>query len=620
MEVFALGLRIKEEGAAAVKTALDKMRGSLKDTKKDADELSKGFNGMRLSILGAGAAIAGVAGFGLAKMVSASVEAQKNQALLTSAFKATEAGAWTSVEALNAHAAALQKISTFGDEEINKAQARLLTYTGVVGKEFTRATDVIVDFAAAFGQDLVQSAESVGKALNFPSRGMAGLIKQGFILTEAQQEQIKYFEETNQLAKAQAIILEELESVTKGAAAAQRDTLGGALTALQNAWSDLFEVSREKSAGIIKFIESITESIPKMRDYLSDLVLEWGILFVDIELGLAKMNRALAASNTFIAGIVNKVSGGLLGGGLMAEQAARLAAAEADIVALEILKLDRQKELSAQVGNRTAPEATSPARVPLVTPGDVAATKEELDAIQAVIDQHYKDAAAAFAFRMDQMQDEQDAVNEVIKQAERDAVEAANNRMQAMIEQLEFQQGLRDTLAEGVAGSVVDGFAQGIEAAVATGNIGEGFKALTAAILSGMGDALISFGTASLAGSALMAKIKAAFTSLNPSAMAGASVAMIALGATLKGAAGAAFGGQRQYGVGGGAFTPFGSDGGSGGDSTVTRLVFGQTSAGMAAGMRPQPVTHVTVIGPNDPTAQRAIQELIANGSRRGGL
>ena len=64
--------------------------------------------------------------------------------------------------------------------------------------------------------------------------------------------------------------------------------------------------------------------------------------------------------------------------------------------------------------------------------------------------------------------------------------------------------------------------------------------------------------------------------------------------------------------------TPFGNP--MQGDGNVTRLVFGQTSATTAAGMTPRSATNVTIIGPDDPKAQRAIQELITKGNTRGTL
>jgi len=47
-------------------------------------------------------------------------------------------------------------------------------------------------------------------------------------------------------------------------------------------------------------------------------------------------------------------------------------------------------------------------------------------------------------------------------------------------------------------------------------------------------------------------------------------------------------------------------------------IVFGSTSASTAVGMQPRQAMNFTIIGPNDPSAQRAIQELMRKAESRG--
>lgn len=290
----------------------------------------------------------GVAGMliGLRKMVQASIVAQNAQAQLGAVIKSTGGIAGQSAEALNAHAAALQRVTTYGDETINGMQSLLLTFTQIQGDTFPRATEAVMNVATAMGTDLKEAALQVGKALNDPVLGVTALARSGIQFTESQKEVIRTLVETGRQAEAQRLILDELDRQFGGSARAARETLGGALAALGNAWGDLFEVSAESSSGIIGVIESITAALPSMRDGLSDVVLEWGVLFVDIELGLAKMDRALGKSNAYIAGLVHGFTGGVFGGELLAEQTARFAKAEADIAALEQLKAERQRRIA----------------------------------------------------------------------------------------------------------------------------------------------------------------------------------------------------------------------------------------------------------------------------------
>lgn len=116
--------------------------------------------------------------------------------------------------------------------------------------------------------------------------------------------------------------------------------------------------------------------------------------------------------------------------------------------------------------------------------------------------------------------------------------------------EMAFWTDLREAFATQVSYALVDAFTGGIEAAIASGSIGEGFKALSATLLSGLGSAMIEFGTASLLASTLMDKIKTGLMSFLPGGAIAASLAMIGIGAALKGVASRAFGGMGNRGGG----------------------------------------------------------------------
>jgi uncharacterized protein (DUF2147 family) len=137
------------------------------------------------------------------------------------------------------------------------------------------------------------------------------------------------------------------------------------------------------------------------------------------------------------------------------------------------------------------------------------------------------------------------------------------------------------------------------------------------AIVQNMASAMAKVALASIKFGTMMEKIRT-FMVANPALAVAAAAAMLAFAY--------ANGGKAQSGslgvtggVGGGTFAAMPSMGGQG-DGSVTRLLFGQTSATTAAGMQPRTATNVTIIGPDDPKAQRAIEELITKGQRRGTL
>jgi hypothetical protein len=120
-----------------------------------------------------------------------------------------------------------------------------------------------------------------------------------------------------------------------------------------------------------------------------------------------------------------------------------------------------------------------------------------------------------------------------------------------------------------------------------------------------------------------MASLMVAFKSLNPAAQIAASIGLIALGGMLKGAASSAFGGGGGSGGRGVSVATMGGGyGGSMGSSgqTLPTLTYGPTSAAGGASIRQASAMNVTIIGPNDPSAQRAMQELMTKADRRGNV
>jgi len=178
----------------------------------------------------------------------------------------------------------------------------------------------------------------------------------------------------------------------------------------------------------------------------------------------------------------------------------------------------------------------------------------------------------------------------------------------------ELTERLRLNFGAGIVGVFSDSLAAGFEAAISTGSISDGFKALTKTLLSGLGGMLIEFGKYAVATAGLMAKLYAMIPT-NPIAAVGVGLAMIALGATLRGAASRAFSGGTTPPPVSGYSAPA-----MGGNMTMPTSYYGPTSAGSANTIeRINPIS-VTIIGPNDPTAQRQMQELLRNAQRRGNV
>jgi len=238
--------------------------------------IDKGLARLRLSALALASALLGAVALGFRKIVRESSEAQAVQAQLAAALESTGHAAGRSAEQLNAHAEALSKVTTFSDEAIGSAQALLLTFRQIRGNRFDQATEAVLDLAQAMGGGeggLRAASLQLGKALNDPVKGIAALRRVGIQFTESQEDLIKNLAETNRLAEAQGVILKEVGVQFGGSARAARETLGGALQGLNNAWANAFEVSKAASAGIVGFINDMAEAVPAVRQRLDSFFL-----------------------------------------------------------------------------------------------------------------------------------------------------------------------------------------------------------------------------------------------------------------------------------------------------------------------------------------------------------
>ncbi len=88
-------------------------------------------------------------------------------------------------------------------------------------------------------------------------KGSPALRRSGTVFSVEQTKVIRQLAETNRLAEAQALILEEVERQYRGAARAQRETVGGAFAGLRNAFGDLLE-QRDGAEGLRQSVEGVT--------------------------------------------------------------------------------------------------------------------------------------------------------------------------------------------------------------------------------------------------------------------------------------------------------------------------------------------------------------------------
>lgn len=252
----AAGLkRATDEGIKA----LGRFRG---DAQKVAKQILDPFQAVRTAVGGL------VAAFSFKTVIANVIEAERTQRLLEQRIKSTGREAEFSARSLSEMASQLEEVTTFGDETIITAQSLMLTF-GKIGRDvFPRALAAAMDLSEGLGTDLQSAVLALGKALDNPIEGLAGLQRIGVRFNAEQKRMIEGMVRAGQVSQAQALILAELEKRFGGTARAAAETFGGALAQLKNAADNLVEGDGEGLAGATQAVKDLTEQLrdPKTKE------------------------------------------------------------------------------------------------------------------------------------------------------------------------------------------------------------------------------------------------------------------------------------------------------------------------------------------------------------------
>jgi phage-related protein len=274
------------------------------------DQAGKNLNGLGNSLGKTGSLLKGfsgllgalpVIGFFTGAMSAAS-GAETAIAQLDAVLKSTKGAAHISKQALVELSDQLQKTTRYSKEQVISAENMLLTFTNVGGETFPRATKAIIDLSTAMRQDTKSSAIQLGKALNDPVNGITALTRVGVTFSKQQEQQIRQFVATGQVAKAQGVILKELETEFGGSAAAAGNTFAGALDILKNTFNELLITIGNAMLPILKaFAQGLTtlvSAINKVDPGIVSLVAGFGMLVV----GFGPLMSIFGAVGAIISG------------------------------------------------------------------------------------------------------------------------------------------------------------------------------------------------------------------------------------------------------------------------------------------------------------------------------
>ena len=287
----------------ASKKKVEKLEKSLDTLKGKAKPTGDATKGLTSNLFNLGKAFIGLqvvkkVGTFLLESTQLFFEQERNVAALESALKSTNYQLGISSQALQDQASAFQEVTLFGDEATIGAQALLVTFKNIGKDVFPAATEAVLNISQAMGIDLKASAIQVGKALNDPIAGLTALSRNGITFTDSQKEVIKYLTETGEAAKAQKIILTELNSQFGGAAVAAADAAGGSWKQLLNTWGDSKEAIGGMVAGIsgpladaLKGLIYLTNETVKLFDDLFDVTRNKNLKVSSAELTKSLLNN-----------------------------------------------------------------------------------------------------------------------------------------------------------------------------------------------------------------------------------------------------------------------------------------------------------------------------------------
>lgn len=315
--------RASDRSARAMRQMQREMSDSFAQAARDA-KVSVTSIDLSMATLAKGfAAVGGGALLGM--FIAETVAAQNELAQLNAALKSTGQAAGFNSKQLTDMADKMAKATIQSSGEIVNAQTRLLSYTSIVGENFPRALQLAIDQSVRLGENITQSAETIGKALEYPTEGISALTKQGFRFTEQQKDMLASLVEGGRLAEAQAMVMGVMEESYAGAGKAARETLGGALIGLKESFNDLLG-SQAQSGGIAAAtaaINSFAKNLDVVAAAAVPLGIGLGVFYAGGKLvkGITVLNGLWAAN----AVVANRAAVGMMG---MVPATVRLTAAQ----------------------------------------------------------------------------------------------------------------------------------------------------------------------------------------------------------------------------------------------------------------------------------------------------
>lgn len=220
-----------------------RLNDKMKESKRNAEGLKNSFKTMATRFI----TIAGGIALARNSLMKWDEQAQA-EAQVMQGIESTGNAAGLSFERLKKAAQDLQKNTVFGDESIMKnVTAQFQTFTNITGNNFLKLQETALDVtsrlygADATGESLRSTSIMLGKALNDPVANLGALSRAGIQFSDQQTQMIKDMWKGGEQAKAQGIILNELQKQYGGSAEAAAKAGLGPWRQFMNRMGDFME-------------------------------------------------------------------------------------------------------------------------------------------------------------------------------------------------------------------------------------------------------------------------------------------------------------------------------------------------------------------------------------------
>jgi hypothetical protein len=231
----------------------------------------------------------------------------KAEQRVAAVVRATGMAAGFTAEQLKEQSAALQEVTTVGDEEILELQAKLLTFRSITGDTFEETTELVLDLAESMQSDARSAAIQFGKALQDPIRGTTALGRAGVIFTDAQKEQIKVLVESGRLQEAQALVLAEIKTQVGGVAREMAKTPIGMLNQQRNILGDQKELLGKALIPLWTAMIKIQIRVQKVFNQIASVVLKVGKAIVDLNRRLGGTPAQIVLITAAVTALISSI-------------------------------------------------------------------------------------------------------------------------------------------------------------------------------------------------------------------------------------------------------------------------------------------------------------------------